>query len=36
MGSIISLLLFVAFFYLMMKYGCGANADWRAPTAKGA
>ncbi len=26
MGSIISLLLFVGFFYLMMKYGCGAHA----------
>jgi YHS domain-containing protein len=24
--SIISLLLFVGFFYLMMKYGCGAHA----------
>jgi YHS domain-containing protein len=27
MGSIISLLLFVGFFYLMMKYGCGAHAQ---------
>jgi YHS domain-containing protein len=25
MGSLISLLLFVGFFYLMMKYGCGAH-----------
>ena len=25
MGSIISILLFVGFFYLMMKYGCGAH-----------
>ena len=26
MGTLISLLLFVGFFYLMMKYGCGAHA----------
>jgi hypothetical protein len=29
MGSIISLLLFVGFLYLMMKYGCGAHARGR-------
>jgi YHS domain-containing protein len=25
MGTVISILLFVAFFYLMMKFGCGAH-----------
>lgn len=25
MGSLLSILLFAAFFYLMMKYGCGAH-----------
>src|SRR5438477_10887754 len=26
MGSLLSVLLFVGFFYLMMRYGCGAHA----------